>query len=516
MYATHIARAHPDRLAILMAESGTRVTYGEYEAEANRLAHLLRGSGLRFGDHVAMLMENNPRLLESEAAAERSGLYYTCINHYLSADEAAYIINDSAARIVVTSAAKLDLARQLPARCPGVERWLMADADDPPAPFESYDRAVADQPAGPIADEQQGTAMLYSSGTTGRPKGIYHPLAVAHPAEEPLGSRIQSKRWGLDESSVYLSPAPLYHSAPQGSVSMMLRAGGTSVIMESFDAERYLDLVAEHRITHSQLVPTMFSRLLKLPEERRRRADVSSLRTVILASAPCPPQVKRQMIEWWGPIILEFYAASEGIGYTFCTSPEWLAHPGTVGRAAMGELLIRAEDGRLCPPGVTGTVWFKGPAGFQYFNDPAKTAATRDPELGASSVGDIGYLDDEGYLYLTDRESFMIISGGVNIYPQETENLLITHDKVYDAAVIGVPDEDFGEAVKAVVQLAEGVEPGPETEAELIAFCRASIAHYKCPRSVDFVRELPRLPTGKLYKRKLKDEYWSGRKTLIQ
>ncbi|GAA3456548.1 AMP-binding protein [Dactylosporangium matsuzakiense] len=516
MYAAHIARTHPDRLAILMAQAGTRITFGEYEAAANRLARLLRGSGLRFGDHVAMFMENNPRLLESEAAAERSGLYYTCINHYLSPDEAAYIINDSSARIVVTSAAKLDVARQLPQRCPGVERWLMADADDPPAPFESYERAVAAAPDGPIPDEQQGMAMLYSSGTTGRPKGIYHPLVEAHPSEEPPGSRIQRERWGLDEHSVYLSPAPLYHSAPQGSISMTLRAGGTAIVMESFDADRYLELVALHRVTHSQLVPTMLSRLLKLPDERRRAADVSSLRTVVLSSAPCPPQVKRQMIDWWGPIIMEFYAASEGIGYTFCRSQEWLEHPGTVGRAALGELVIRAEDGSICPPGVTGTVWFKGPAGFQYFNDPGRTAATRDPELGASSVGDIGYLDEDGYLYLTDRESFMIISGGVNIYPQETENLLITHEKVDDAAVIGVPDEDFGEAVKAVVQLAAGVEPGPEVEAELIAFCRASIAHFKCPRSVDFVTELPRLPTGKLYKRKLKDAYWAGRESLIR
>jgi long-chain acyl-CoA synthetase len=410
----------------------------------------------------------------------------------------------------------MEVARQLPQRCPGVQRWLMVDCDNPPAPYESYDAAVAGMPTDPVPDEQLGAAMLYSSGTTGRPKGIFRELPLAHPSEEPLGSRIQRERWGLDASSIYLSPAPLYHSAPQGSVSMTLRAGGTAVIMESFDAQRYLDLVATYRVTHSQLVPTMFSRLLKLPEEQRRQADVSSLRTVILASAPCPPQVKRQMIEWWGPIILEFYAASEGIGYTFCTSQEWLAHPGTVGRAATGEILIRAADGSLCPPGVAGTVWFRGPADFQYFNDPEKTAATRDPELGASTVGDIGYLDEEGYLYLTDRESFMIISGGVNIYPQETENLLVTHPKVYDAAVIGVPDEDLGEVVKAVVQLVPGIEPGPEIEAELLAFCRDSIAHYKCPRSIDFVAELPRLPTGKLYKRLLKDQYWAGRETLIR
>ncbi len=463
-----------------------------------------------------MVLENNPRLLVSEGAAERTGLYYTCINHFLSADEAAYIVNDSTARIVVTSAAKLDLAVQLPQRCPKVERWLMVDTDQPPAPFESYDAVVAELPATPVADEQLGMAMLYSSGTTGRPKGIFHALTPAHPVDEPLGSRIQRERWGLDESTVYLSPAPLYHSAPQGSVSMTLRAGATAVVMESFDAGWFLDLVAQYRVTHSQLVPTMFSRLLKLPASRRDTADVSSLRTVILASAPCPPPVKQQMIEWWGPIILEFYAASEGIGYTFCTSTEWLDHPGTVGRAATGEILIRAEDGSICPPGVTGTVWFRGPADFEYFHDRAKTTTTRDPVLGASSVGDIGYLDQDGYLYLTDRQSFMIISGGVNIYPQETENLLITHEKVQDAAVIGVPDEDLGEVVKAVVELMPGVEPGPAVAAELLAFCRASIAHYKCPRTVDFVAELPRLPTGKLYKRQLKDRYWAGRETLIR
>jgi long-chain acyl-CoA synthetase len=314
---------------------------------------------------------------------------------------------------------------------------------------------------------------------------------------------------------VYLSPAPLYHSAPQGSVSMTLRAGGTAVVMESFDPRRYLELVATHRVTHSQLVPTMFSRMLKLPDGVREAADVSSLQVAILASAPCPAQVKLQMIEWWGPIIMEFYAASEGIGYTMCTSPEWLEHPGSVGRAASGEILILDDDGNPCPVGVAGTVWFRGPADFSYFNDPEKTASTRDVELGASSVGDVGYLDADGFLYLTDRKTFMIISGGVNIYPQETENLLITHPLVQDAAVIGVPDDDLGEAVKAVVQLMPDVTDSPALAEELLRFCRDSIAHYKCPKSIDFVDELPRLPTGKLYKQLLKDQYWADRTTRI-
>jgi long-chain acyl-CoA synthetase len=285
--------------------------------------------------------------------------------------------------------------------------------------------------------------------------------------------------------------------------------------MESFDPRHYLDLVAAHQVTHSQLVPTMFSRLLKLPEDVRRGADTSSLRTAILASAPCPPQVKARMIEWWGPIIMEFYAASEGIGYTMCTSPEWLEHPGTVGRAAMGRILIRDDNGNNCPSGVIGTVWFQGETGFEYFNDPDKTAATRDPAVGASTVGDVGYLDEDGYLYLTDRKSFMIISGGVNIYPQETENLLVTHPLVDDAAVIGIPDEDLGESVLAVIQPAPGAIPGPALERELIDFCRAGLAHYKCPRAIDFVTELPRLQTGKLYKAKLRDKYWGDRKTRI-
>jgi long-chain acyl-CoA synthetase len=515
MYAANTAETNPDRVAILMADSGETITYAAYESAANQLAHLFRSIGLRRGDHVAMLMENHPTLLTSEAAAERTGLYYTCVNHFLAPDEAAYIITDCTAQVVVTSWAKREVALALPALCPGVRRWLMVGHDAPPAPYEPYDAAVAGYPTTPIEDEQLGAAMLYSSGTTGRPKGIIRDLPDAHPSVEPLGSAIQSKRWGLSSETVYLSPAPLYHSAPQGSVSMTLRAGGTAVIMESFDPRRYLELVATHRVTHSQLVPTMFSRMLKLPDVEREAADISSLHVAILASAPCPAQVKLQMIEWWGPIIMEFYAASEGIGYTVCNSQEWLAHPGSVGRAAAGEILIRDDDGNPCPVGVAGTVWFRGPADFSYFNDPEKTASTRDFELGASSVGDVGYLDEDGFLYLTDRKTFMIISGGVNIYPQETENLLITHPLVQDAAVIGVPDEDLGEAVKAVVQLMPDVAGTPELADELLRFCRDSIAHYKCPKSIDFVDELPRLPTGKLYKQVLKDRYWADRTTRI-
>jgi long-chain acyl-CoA synthetase len=510
VYAAQFAAERPDQPAIIMAGSGQVVTFAEYEAAANRMAHLFRAQGLKRLDHVALFMENNPRLLECEGGAERTGLYYTCINSYLSPAEAAYIVNDCQARVVVSSLAQAAVAKELPALCPNVERWLMVDCDDTDEPWEPYLAATTPFPSEPVADEQLGAAMLYSSGTTGQPKGILRPLPES-PPDIPLAIMEGVKvLFGFGDGMTYLSPAPLYHSAPQASVAAALRLGSTSVVMEHFDAAQFLELVGRYRVTHSQMVPTMFSRLLKLPEDVRKAADVSSLEKIVHAAAPCPVPVKEQMIEWWGPIILEYYAATEGNGFTFCTSEEWLAHKGTVGRHLAGEVLILDEDGKPCPTGTPGTIWFKGATNFEYFNDPQKTAESRDESGDVSTVGDVGYLDDDGYLYLTDRKTYMIISGGVNIYPQETENLLITHPKVMDAAVLGVPNEDLGEEVKAVVQAAPGVEPGPALERELIAFCREQMAHYKCPRSVDFEDQLPRLPTGKLYKRLLRDRYWKG------
>jgi long-chain acyl-CoA synthetase len=313
----------------------------------------------------------------------------------------------------------------------------------------------------------------------------------------------------------YLSPAPLYHSAPQAAVNLTLRMGGTAVIMERFDAEAYLRLVETHRVTHSQLVPTMFSRLLKLPDDVRRRHDLSSLEIAIHAAAPCPVQVKEQIIEWWGPIIHEYYGATEGLGFTACNSAEWLAHKGTVGRVLLGELHVFDDDMKPCLTGTVGTLWFKTATPFEYFNDPAKTAGARSADGSMSTVGDVGYVDGDGYLYLTDRATFMIISGGVNIYPQECENLLITHPQVADAAVFGVPNADLGEEVKAVVQLMPGLIPGPQIAEELIAFCGQYLARQKVPRSIDFEAELPRLPTGKLYKRLLRDRYWGDKKSRI-
>jgi long-chain acyl-CoA synthetase len=515
MYPGKHAISGAQRPAVIMAGTAEVVSYAELEARSNRLAHLLRARGLQRLDHYAIYMENNARYIESCGAGERAGLYYTCVNSYLTPDELAYILDNSQSKVLITSQAKRGIALAALSLCPRIELCLIVDGDGESDRIVNLDEATAGLPATPIADESLGTAMLYSSGTTGRPKGILRPLPEQPPSLQlPMFDFLQ-KLWQYREGMTYLSPAPLYHSAPQAAVNLTLRMGGTAVIMERFDAEAYLRLVETHRVTHSQLVPTMFSRLLKLPDDVRRRHDLSSLEIVIHAAAPCPVQVKEQMIEWWGPIIHEYYGATEGLGFTACNSAEWLAHKGTVGRVLLGELHVLDDDMKPCPTGTVGTLWFKTATPFEYFNDPAKTAGARSADGRMSTVGDVGYVHGDGYLYLTDRATFMIISGGVNIYPQECENLLITHPQVADAAVFGVPNADLGEEVKAVVQLMPGLIPGPQIAEELIAFCGQHLARQKVPRSIDFEAELPRLPTGKLYKRLLRDRYWGDKKSRI-
>ena len=473
MYPGPHAQARADHPALVMAGSGESVSYRELEARSNRLAHLLRAAGLRRLDHYGIFMENHPRFVECCAAGERSGLYYTCINSFLTAPELAYIVNNSLSKVLITSQAKREVALEALAACPLVELCLIVDGPGDGTRARNLDEATVAFPASPIAGETLGAAMLYSSGTTGRPKGVLRPLPDRSPAEplSLLASRLNL--WRFREGQVYLSPAPLYHSAPLSGVGGTIRRGGTAVIMERFDAEHFLALVERYRVTHTQLVPTMFSRMLKLPEAARRAYDLTSLEVAIHAAAPCPIPVKQAMIDWWGPIILEYYSATEAMGMTVCDSAEWLAHPGTVGRALFGELHVLDDAMREVPPGTTGKLWFKTASPFEYFNDPVKTAEAALPDGTMSTLGDIGYVDEDRYVYLTDRASFMIISGGVNIYPQECENLLVTHPKVADAAVFGAPNEEMGEEVKAVVQLAPGFDPGPEIEAELIAFCRA-------------------------------------------
>jgi len=515
MYAPQHAENQPDKPAIIMATTGETVTFGEFEARANRAAHLLRAAGLKRGDHIAIFMENSTRMLEIEGGAERTGLYYTLINTYLGPDEVAYIVTNSRSRLLVSSQARRPVAQAAAVNCPDLERMLMTGGNDVPEGWESYEAAIAQYPTDPVPDETLGAAMLYSSGTTGQPKGIQRDLPAAAPSEPLPVMDFVSAMFGFRPGMTYLNPAPLYHSAPAASVSASLRLGATTVVMEHFDAQQWLALVERHRVTNCQMVPVMFSRLLRLPEDMRAGYDTSSLECLVHAAAPCPVHVKQAMIDWLGPIITEYYAATEANGFTFCNSTQWLAHPGTVGKPILGELMILDDEGKECPTGTDGTIWFRGATAFQYFEDPLKTAESRTADGLASTVGDVGHVDEEGYLYLTDRKSYMIISGGVNIYPQETENLLAGHPAVLDVAVIGVPNEDLGEEVKAVVQLADPSSANPELAQDLITYCRDRLAHFKCPRTVDFVDELPRYPTGKLYKRLLRDAYWAGHQTSI-
>lgn len=515
MFTRSTAQQYPDRAAIIMASTGQVITHAEHEAGANRLAHALRRHGLQKGDHYALYMENNNKFLEICAAGERSGLFYTPINSYLTADELAYIIQNSQSKVLIVSKAKRDIAAAALEQCPNVTLGIMIDAEENDPVFVDYVNLIAHEPTEPIADENLGIAMLYSSGTTGRPKGILRPMPDSPPDSPlPLWGFLDNL-WKYEDGMTYLSPAPLYHSAPQAAVGLSLRRGGTVVVMENFDPEQYLMLVEKYKVTHSQLVPTMFSRMLKLPEDVKHKYDLSSLKVAVHAAAPCPVPVKEKMIEWWGPIIEEYYGATEGLGFAACDSAQWLAHVGTVGKVLIGELHILDDDMKTLPQGEPGTLWFKAATAFSYFNDTEKTKESTSADGVLTTVGDVGYLDADGYLFLTDRATFMIISGGVNIYPQESENLLITHPKVADAAVFGVPNVDLGEEVKGVVQLMPGIEASGSIERELIDFCNEHLARQKCPRSIDFVTEFPRLPTGKLYKKPLRDKYWGDKKSRI-
>jgi long-chain acyl-CoA synthetase len=500
------ARKNPGKIAYQMASTGKAITYRELDELSNQGAHLFRSLGLKAGDHIALLMENRLAFMEICWAAQRSGLYYTAISRYLTQDEIAYIVKDCGAKVFITTPKCADQVKGLIKGEPGELLFYMMDEALPG--FRSYDADAIVQPTTPINDEVAGYDMLYSSGTTGRPKGIKRE-SENKPIDVPNAflKLLCGDMCGMNADSVCLSPAPLYHAAPLRFNMMATTLGGTSIIMESFDAEQFLKLVEKHRATQSQLVPTMFVRMLKLPDEVRQRYDVSSLKGAIHAAAPCPIDVKAKMIEWWGPILIEYYAGSEGNGVTVSTSQEWLTHRGTVGRAVVGKIKILDENDEEVPTGEIGTVYFADAPVFTYHNDPEKTKRAYNSR-GWSTLGDVGYVDRDGYLYLTDRKSYMIISGGVNIYPQETEDVLITHPDVADVAVFGVPNEEMGEEVKAVVQPHDLAKAGNELEAQLILFCKKHLSPIKCPRSIDFEAELPRTPTGKLVKRHLRDRYW--------
>ncbi|MGV9711228.1 acyl-CoA synthetase [Gordonia sp. NPDC003424] len=511
MFPGVFAQSTPDKPAVIRVATGEQLTYRQLDENSTRLANHLESLGLRPGDTIAMVSRNDLHMFEVYWAALRSGLYITAINHHLTADETDYILTDCAAQVLFADAGVAEAVSHTDGIAalsrPG--HRLVWGGEIPG--FESYETVLANASDATRDDQPRGTDMLYSSGTTGRPKGIKTPMPVGQVDEVPDAyTAIFAPMYGFDADTVYLSPAPLYHAAPLRYCGVTNSVGGTVAFLDRFDPETALAAIEKYHVTHSQWVPTMFIRMLKLPSEVRAKYDVSSMKLAVHAAAPCPVDVKRAMIEWWGPVIHEYYASTEAAGATFIGPQEALDHPGSVGKPLLGVVHICDEDGAELPVGETGLVYFeRDEIPFQYHNDPEKTRKSQHPQHeNWSTTGDVGYVDADGYLYLTDRKAFMIISGGVNIYPQEAENVLIGHPAVYDVAVIGVPDEDLGEVTKACVQLDPAFAASPELAEELITFTKDSIAAYKAPRSVDFVDDLPRTPTGKLVKGELRKRYW--------
>jgi long-chain acyl-CoA synthetase len=506
MYPGTHATRFPDKPAVVMAGSGQTLTYRELDVRSTRLARFLHDRGLRRGDHIALLTDNNPTAFEVYWAALRSGLYITAVNRHLAPAEVSYIVDDCGAKALVVSASLADLAGRIDSPRVLIRLAYQGSIDG----YGSYEDALLDGSPERLPVQPRGADMLYSSGTTGRPKGIKSPLPdiqVHEPGDTTTA--VFGARYGFGPDTVYLSPAPIYHAAPLRFCGVVHALGGTVVLMEHFDAAQALAAIERYRVTHSQWVPTMFVRMLKLDEAVREKYDLSSLKVAVHAAAPCPVDVKRAMIDWWGPVLNEYYSSTEGSGITFITTEQWLRKPGSVGPAGVGIIRVCDDDGVELLPGEIGTVYFeRDERPFAYHNDPDKTTRAQHPRHPTwTTTGDVGYLDEDGFLFLTDRKAFMIISGGVNIYPQEIEDVLALHPKVFDLAVIGVPDPEMGESVKAVIQPAAGATPGPALGAELSAYLRDRIAHYKVPSSFDFVAELPRTPTGKLVKGKLRERY---------
>jgi long-chain acyl-CoA synthetase len=516
--ASHALKT-PDRPAIIMGGTGQQQTFAELDERSARLAQLFWAEGLRPGDHVAILMENHIRYIEVFWAAFRSGLYLTAINRYLTPREAGYIVDNCDAQVLITSSYKADVAEAIIPMTPKVRRRLMVD--DAIAGYEAYEDAVMAHPADKLAEEPLGRTMLYSSGTTGQPKGVWRPLTGRTVQEgKPSLVPVYQQIYNMGPDTVYLSPAPIYHSAPLLFSTDSMALGATVVMMEKFDAEQALALIEKYKVTHAQFVATMFSRMLKLPQAVREKYDLSSLECVITGAAPCSVQIKEAMIDWFGPIINEYYAGTEDTGATLIDSHEALAHPGSVGRAAFGDTIhICGSDGEELPIGEVGRIYFETSdvvAGFQYYGEPDKTERSHHPEHpNWTALGDLGRIDEDGYLYLADRESFMIVAGGVNIYPQEVEDVLQLHPAVQDVAVFGVPNDDLGEEVKAIVQLVDPSQAGEEMIAQLLAHCAENLARFKIPRSIDFLDDFPRSPTGKLFKAPLRDQFWADRDSRI-
>ena len=503
MHPTIFAKLTPDKAALTDADTGESISYGQLDQLANQGAHALRFLGLKRGDVVAVLLDNGFEIFEIAWAAQRAGLYLTSISTRLSSADVAYILEDSGARLIIASDRLSAMAAAARSHLPEVQGFAASSRLDG---LESWQSLRQSQPISAIADESPGTDMLYSSGTTGRPKGVRPPLPSGELAAPTPLMGMATNLYAMRPESVYLSTSPLYHAAPQRWALTVQRIGGTVLFTNKYDAEEALALIDRHRVTHATFVPTHFVRMLKLPADIRSRYDHTSLRAVIHAAAPCPVPVKRAMIEWWGPIIHEYYSGTEACGVTALNSQEWLNKPGSVGRAVVGTVKITDDLGNELPPNQVGNVYFAGGPAFEYHNDPVKTSEAHDRH-GWATLGDIGHLDEDGYLYLSDRKNFMIISGGVNIYPQEIENLIVTHPQVADVAVIGAPDEEMGEQVVAVIQPVNWADAGAPLADELRSFTRAALGGVKCPKQFHFRKALPREPTGKLMKRLLREEY---------
>ncbi|MBT5498402.1 MAG: acyl-CoA synthetase [Alphaproteobacteria bacterium] len=507
MYPGKYAAETPEKPAAVNAVTGEVLTYRRLNEDSIRLARYLRSVGLKRGDALAINLENRLEFFVATWAALRSGLYLVTVNQFLPSHDVAYIVADCGAKALITSERLSKVAGELLPLIEQCPHRLIIGGEL--AGWDSYEAALEGQSIEPLDDERQGEHMPYSSGTTGKPKGIRRELGERHISEGPefLESFLS---YGFDQDAIYLSPAPLYHAAPFAFTNRTHVLGGTVIMMPRFDAEESLRLIEQYKVTHSQWVPTMFIRMLKLEEDKRAAYDLSTHKMAIHAAAPCPIEVKRQMIEWWGPILQEYYAASERNGSTRINSEEWLRKPGSVGKAVMGTIHVCDDDGKVLGVGEDGVIYFERESVvFTYHNDPERTREAQHPHHpNWSTMGDVGHLDEDGYLYLTDRKTFMIISGGVNIYPQMIEDALCLHPMVHDVAVIGVPNPDFGEEVKAIVQTAEGVTHDEEVRTELMDFARERLASYMIPRSIDFRDELPRLPTGKLYKKQLRAEFW--------